>query len=117
MGEPLRRGKCTIYSKVTGKKSNPRATSAVLSHPGLELYPSWPASSPWVTAVGSTRFIDQKVGNPEMASDQFGSGGGFSPMFDAFDAQKAAVAHYLKIAKNLPPKGSYPRGGRATPDV
>ena len=45
------------------------------------LYPSWPASSPWVTAVGSTRFVDQKVGNEEMATDQFGSGGGFSKLF------------------------------------
>lgn len=52
-----------------------------------------------------------------MASDQFGSGGGFSTMFDAFKEQKAAVAQYLKIAQNLPPTGSFPPGGRATPDV
>jgi len=82
-----------------------------------KLWPSWPASSQWVTAVGATRFIDQKVGQLEMASDQFGSGGGFSTMFDAFDQQKDAVAQYLKIAKDLPPTGSYPPGGRATPDV
>jgi tripeptidyl-peptidase-1 len=67
--------------------------------------------------VGATRFQDQKVGQPEMASDQFGSGGGFSEMFDAFDAQKAAVAKYLKTATKLPPNGSFPPGGRATPDV
>lgn len=83
----------------------------------VELNPSWPASSPWVTSVGATRFIDQTVGHGEMASDQFGSGGGFSSMFDAFKEQNDAVAHYLKIAKNLPPQGSFPPGGRATPDV
>jgi len=82
-----------------------------------KLYPSWPASSQWVTAVGATRFINQQVGQLEMASDQFGSGGGFSTQFPAFKEQQAAVAQYLKIAKNLPPTGSFPVGGRATPDV
>lgn len=37
---------------------------------GYKLYPSWPASSPWVTAVGATCFIDQTIGNGEMASSQ-----------------------------------------------
>merc|ERR1712137_561665 len=82
-----------------------------------KMYPSWPASSPWVTAVGSTRFQGQTVGHAEMATDQFGSGGGFSWMFDAFQDQKAAVANYLKIASKLPPSASYPSSGRATPDV
>jgi len=91
--------------------------SGYFKFPEPVLYPSWPASSPWVTAVGATRFQGQQVGNDEQASDQFGSGGGFSPMFDAFDDQKAAVANYLKVAKGLPPSGGYPAGGRATPDV
>lgn len=81
------------------------------------LYPSWPASSPWVTSVGSTRFVGQKLYAEEMATDQFGSGGGFSAMFPAFDDQKDAVEGYLKIAEALPPKGSFPPGGRGTPDV
>merc|ERR1719262_1039679 len=38
-------------------------------------------------------------------------------MFSAFKEQTAAVAHYLSIAPGLPPNGSYPPGGRATPDV
>lgn len=82
-----------------------------------KMYPSWPASSPWVTSVGATRFVDQKVGQPEMATDQFGSGGGFSSMFDAFADQTEAVNNYLKTASKLPPSGSFPPGGRATPDV
>merc|ERR1711904_220269 len=52
-----------------------------------------------------------------MASDQFGSGGGFSSMFKAFDAQKAAVQTYLQTAKNLPPSSAFDASGRATPDV
>jgi len=81
------------------------------------LYPAWPASSQWVTAVGSTRFESQRVGQPEMATDQFGSGGGFSTLVDAFDAQKAAVKNYLATAPGLPPSTMFPAGGRATPDV
>ena len=51
------------------------------------LWASWPASSPYVTAVGATRFIGQHPGSGEMASDQFGSGGGFSSQFDQSNAQ------------------------------
>jgi len=86
------------------------------------LYPSWPASSPWVTAVGATRFVGQKVGGEEMATDQFGSGGGFSATFDQTHAQwqAKAVAAYVKKGSSLasfPPKGSFEPLGRATPDV
>jgi len=87
------------------------------AHKLPKLWPSWPASSPWVTSVGSTRFIKQSVTQPEMATDQFGSGGGFSADFDQFKAQASAVAEYLKVAKDLPPAGSFPPTGRATPDV
>merc|ERR1712066_391507 len=38
-------------------------------------------------------------------------------MFNAFQDQKEAIATYLKTASKLPPSGSYPSGGRATPDV
>jgi len=86
------------------------------------LYPSWPASSPWVTAVGATRFVGQKVGNEEMATDQFGSGGGFSKMFSQEPNakwQESVVASYLSTVdpSSLPPKGSFPPKGRATPDI
>ena len=54
-------------------------------------YPSRPASSPLVTAVDATRFVDQQPNQEDMAADQFGSGGGFSKMFDAFPARKAVV--------------------------
>jgi len=115
-------GKCTVFSTVTGTKTDPHAVSAKAgSKPGaIKLWPSWPASSPWVTSVGATRFIGQTVGNEEMASDQFGSGGGFSAMFNQSDHanwQVDVVAKYLANAPGLPPKGSFPPHGRATPDV
>ena len=62
-----------------------------------KLYPPWPASSPWVTAVGGTEFTNLTVGNVEMAWP--GSGGGWSWSLDqpptaslAIAAQKAYLA-------------------------
>jgi tripeptidyl-peptidase-1 len=89
---------------------------------GAALYPSWPASSPWVTAVGATRFVDQKVGQPEMATDQFGSGGGFSDDFAESphaEYQKSFVQTFFSTApqSGLPPANMYNATGRGTPDV
>merc|ERR1712232_1470284 len=110
---PPPRGRCLLYSNVSGTAHSSRATSGgdKVKPGSSKLYPSWPASSPWVTSVGATRFINESVSQPEMASDQFGSGGGFSDMFGAFQDQEDAVRHYLQIATGLPPEGSYPRGG------
>jgi len=52
-----------------------------------------------------------------MATDQFGSGGGFSWYSKQFAAQEAAVQAYLTSDTNLPPHGSFSAAGRATPDV
>merc|ERR1711959_116754 len=38
-------------------------------------------------------------------------------MFDAFDGQKSDIAHYYKVASELPPNGTFARSGRGTPDV
>jgi len=111
---------CHVFSKITGNSSHTGAVSGTPKPKAIQLYPSWPASSPWVTAVGSTRFVGQKAGNEEMATDQFGSGGGFSTMFNYSDHatwQASAVKAYLANAPQLPPAGSYPPSGRGTPDV
>jgi tripeptidyl-peptidase-1 len=87
---------------------------------GEKLWPSWPASSPWVTAVGATRFQGQRVGQPEMAVDQFGSGGGFSWSFIAFQDQKAGIKEFMSAASSyskFPPSNVFNAGGRGTPDV
>ena len=119
-------GKCTVYSSVTttGKSSNPNVTSGgdAISKSSMVFYPSWPASSPWVTAVGATRFVNQTVGSIEMATDQFGSGGGFSALWNESHAawQSEAVQKYLAkgaTLKGFPPSGTFPTNGRATPDV
>jgi tripeptidyl-peptidase-1 len=87
-----------------------------------QLWPSWPAGSPWVTAVGSTTFVDATPGSEEMATDVFGSGGGFSSRFDRSDAQwqSEAVEEYLRIVPKgppFPPSSLFSPQGRGTPDV
>ena len=85
---------------------------------GSKLWPSWPASSAWVTSVGGTRFIGQDPTQGEMACDQFGSGGGFSSMVDRTNAtwQEQVVTKYLASgAAGLPPSQYYTATGRATP--
>jgi hypothetical protein len=116
---PLLNTTCTSFKSVSSTKKEEGATSFTQAAPPtkIPLYPSWPASSPWVTAVGSTRFVDQKVGNEEMSTDSFGSGGGFSSMFGAFKDQEDDIANYFKIAPQLPPLDMFNKAGRATPDV
>ena len=125
---------CEIFAELPSKtRPDPKTTSgsapsAPPPTPGpakaQPLWPSWPASSPWVTAVGATRFQGDVVGNAEAAvstEDGFGSGGGFSTMWDAPDWQKDITAKYLRTvdASTLPDptKASYPKTGRGTPDV
>lgn len=72
--------------------------------------PTWPASSPWVTAVGST--------DTTFAKASGFSGGGFSNVHAAPPYQAAAIAAYKKTAgAALPPAARYNQTGRGIPDV
>ena len=120
-------GTCLMYQSVdsVAASSGPRTVSGgvAVTPSKVVLYPAWPASSPWVTAVGATTFINGTYpGGIEMASDQFGSGGGFSELFNQSEAvwQVDAVAKYLAMGSSLrkwPPAGAFSPTGRATPDV
>jgi len=122
------RATCRIYSKVSGTSNSSDPTAVAYSFGGKSkktpLWPSWPASSPWVTSVGATRFHNDVVGTDQAAvsrEDQFGSGGGFSAQFPQAAWQKDAVDAYFKNVdpSTLPntDKVSYAKNGRATPDV
>lgn len=84
--------------------------------------PSYPASSPWVVAVGATSTkTDWRVpGEGEVVCQSdvddsvITSGGGFSTVFDAHDYTREAVDGYL--ARRTPFPG-YRRSGRAYPDL
>merc|ERR1719478_1613601 len=80
-----------------------------------KLSPSFPASVPYALAVGST-FFDSGLSGEEMATTQFGSGGGFSYDYDMPSYQSSAVQAYLAKDPKTGTK-TFNQNGRATPDV
>ena len=77
--------------------------------------PMYPASSPWVTAVGGTGFINPFGTGREKGYDI--SGGGFSNVFQQPDYQAKAVVEYFKNGTKIPPAQYYNKTGRAYPDI
>jgi len=71
--------------------------------------PTFPASCPWVTAVGATQ------GYPKESGADLSSGG-FSNYFDQPNYQSFAVSGYLSQIGGLY-SGRFNPGGRAYPDV
>ena len=118
-------GTCILFSKVTSRPAAPNTTRSHAQTGRVQLWASWPASSPWVTAVGGTRFAAPTAGGEsatQVAVDQFGSGGGFSTMYKQRpDAtwQAEAVAKYISTVdpSTLPPAGSlgFDPSARGTP--
>jgi tripeptidyl-peptidase-1 len=85
--------------------------------------PSYPASSPYVTAVGATYATSWDTpGKGEIVQQSnvddavITSGGGFSTAFAAPAYQKQAVADYFASVQTPPAKG-YAASGRGYPDV
>lgn len=110
------------------------------------LMPTFPATSPWVTAVGSTRLANAqhidtprtnvcklatqasgtaprcaRTGNEFVLSSEDGaavtSGGGFSWTVARPNWQEAAVSAYLNSGVQLPDAAAFNPDGRAIPDV
>lgn len=87
-------------------------------------YAQWPASSPYVTAVGGTMNGPLISGSPEVVcSSQFGvsgitSGGGFSNKISAPSFQKKAISNYTSkyTAKQSSVK-AYSTSNRGYPDL
>jgi len=72
--------------------------------------PTFPAASPWVTAVGGTQGY-----NPETAAGL--SAGGFSNYWARPSYQVEPVKEYFSIATNLPTSNRYNHTGAGFPDV
>ena len=77
---------------------------------------SFPSTIPYVTSVGGTTFVSGNSGE-EMATTQFGSGGGFTFDWPAPEFQKSFIDDYFRNQPRLPPPYSYNRSCRGTPDV
>mmetsp|Transcript_20155 Transcript_20155/g.20255 ORF Transcript_20155/g.20255 Transcript_20155/m.20255 type:complete len:734 (-) Transcript_20155:177-2378(-) len=86
-----------------------------------QAWPSWPASSPYVTSVGGTMIVN---GEEVVCSSEHGShitaGGGFSNVLDRSQApwQEDVVSQYLSKTQAIPQvAGYFNTKGRAYPDV
>jgi len=87
---------------------------------GCGFAPSYPASCPYITAVGATMGPEKNSDEIACQSDKGGlitTGGGFSTAFDAPSWQKDAIDTYFKTADNLPNKDHFASGGRGYPDI
>jgi subtilase family serine protease len=115
-----REGTCELYSHVSGTTAASTSVFALLRD-FVRMFPSWPATSPWVTAVGGTEFIGEQPGHGEKAVSAYGSGGGFAvraPQGGTPAYQASAVESYLtSVGSALPPSFLFNRSNRATPDV
>eukprot|EP00051_Salpingoeca_urceolata_P021428 m.336287 g.336287 ORF g.336287 m.336287 type:complete len:645 (-) comp19795_c1_seq2:3835-5769(-) len=80
---------------------------------GTKFVPSFPATSPYVTAVGGTLFAH----NDKEEDGNYISSGGFSNVFGRPEYQVEAVKHYMSVAKDLPKPSFYNATGRGFPDV
>jgi len=81
----------------------------------FHFHPDFPASSPYVTAVGGTDFAGDDIGDETAWS---ASGGGFSDTFPIPEYQKAAVQAYKSSPDaKLPPQKYWNATGRGYPDV
>eukprot|EP01060_Flectonema_neradi_P038638 TRINITY_DN817_c16_g1_i1.p1 TRINITY_DN817_c16_g1~~TRINITY_DN817_c16_g1_i1.p1 ORF type:complete len:584 (+),score=90.37 TRINITY_DN817_c16_g1_i1:75-1826(+) len=110
---------CSLYPET----AQPQAYTPVPSwrplggaKPSTQLWPSWPASSEFVTSVGGTSLVPQGEHFIEHCSTEFGSGGGFYKDTSIPSWQQHVIDEYFKREVNLPPKSSY-TSGRGTPDV
>lgn len=78
--------------------------------------PNYPASSPYITAVGGTMSNGFFESGGEVVAGL--SGGGFSNYFPRPSFQAAAVQNYLSsMSTKLPPQAKWNITGRAYPDV
>lgn len=91
---------------------------------GYGYFPTFPASCPYVTAVGATQLFSFESGAEISASPRTGSGittgGGFSSYYSKLDFQSSAISSYFTRVLNLEtflPANGYNKQGRGYPDV
>lgn len=88
---------------------------------GCGYHPSFPASSPYVTAVGATQGPEDGKAEIACQSQEGGlitTGGGFSTIFEAPAWQQSTIKGYFNgLSRNQTPVTGYATSGRGYPDV
>lgn len=84
-----------------------------MNYNGTKFLPGWPASCPWITAVGGTQVkVNTTIARPgveEVWNEEvipgvfFSGGGGFSNRFPTPSYQKKNVENFLKNLKKSDP--------------
>jgi len=83
-------------------------------------FPSYPASSVFVTALGASQGPEAgsvEIGESSSTGGLITSGGGFSTFWAQPSYQAAAVQNFLSTSQALPPAGQFNATGRGYPDV
>jgi len=83
-------------------------------------HPSYPATVPYVVAVGATKGPESGSAEVACQSDNGGiitTGGGFSTTFSRPSYQNTQVTKFLSNTTNLPPTSQFASTGRGYPDV
>ncbi|KAK5125885.1 hypothetical protein LTR08_005117 [Meristemomyces frigidus] len=94
-----------------------------VSATGTRFSPSFPATCPYITAVGATTLLTSSIHGGEQAVSSppgpqaFFSGGGFSNIFPRPPYQDPAVSHYLTHHAPNYTEATFNHSGRAFPDV
>lgn len=69
-----------------------------LGRDGSIFNPSAPGTCPYVTTVGATELPSgESVDSPQVATTNFGSGGGFSNLWTAPSYQQDALSRYVRF--------------------
>lgn len=88
---------------------------------GVGYFPSFPASCPYVTAVGGTQLstLNTEITCSSSTGGLITSGGGFSSYYNALEWQTEPINNYFKItaSQNNNPISGYNNLGRGYPDV
>eukprot|EP00484_Ammonia_sp_Unknown_P002348 CAMPEP_0197074278 /NCGR_PEP_ID=MMETSP1384-20130603/211028_1 /TAXON_ID=29189 /ORGANISM="Ammonia sp." /LENGTH=723 /DNA_ID=CAMNT_0042513119 /DNA_START=106 /DNA_END=2277 /DNA_ORIENTATION=- len=116
--EDKKRGRKLLKSISKGSGSSKSSSSS--SSDEYQFVASFPASAPYVTAVGGTEggTIQDDVADSTGETAWLYSGGGFSIYFPAPEWQSNAISSYLNNADiELPDSSRYEATGRAYPDI
>lgn len=116
---------CNASAPATSSNCACLADSSVPgSSGGYGYFPIFPASCPYVTAVGATQLFSKTSGEEISASPHTGSdittGGGFSAYYSSLGWQTSAITGYfdrILSGYTIAPASGYNKRGRGYPDV
>lgn len=112
--------KSTCLCNFDSSSSEFTATKSPTPWTGNGYFPNFPASNPWVTAVGATMGPEEGKAEEVCSSDNGGiitSGGGFSSYYNTPSWQQSTLDYYFNNHRTKSYTDGYNPNGRAYPDI